>query len=87
MVRLVVADPLRCQVTLDPSVRSVVGEAVAARAARLADAAHEPLICYEAGVVNVPVGLLVLQPVLLHLLGKVPSPSRRSRPSRKNRLD
>ena len=65
MVRLVVADPLRRQVAIDIPVRSVVREAVAAGSARLADAAHEPLFCYEAGVVDASVGLLVLLPVFL----------------------
>ena len=71
MVRLVVADPLRRQVAVDLPLRSAVGEAVAARAAGLADAAHEPLLCYEVGVVDGPVRLLVLQPVVLDLPSEV----------------
>ncbi|MFM7980322.1 MAG: hypothetical protein ACKPKO_13500, partial [Candidatus Fonsibacter sp.] len=70
VVRLVVADPLRRQVAVSLPVRSVVCEAVAARAAGLADAAHEPLLGYEACVVDGPVGLLVLQ------LGIIPLPSK-----------
>ena len=60
MVRLAVADPLRRQVAVDLPLRSAVGQAVAARSARLADAAHEPLLGYEVGVVDGPVGLLLL---------------------------
>ena len=60
VVRLIVADPLRRQVAVYLSMRSVVVEAVAARAAGLADAAHEPLLGYEVGVVDGSVGLLVL---------------------------
>ncbi len=71
MARLVVADPLRRHVASGPPVRSVVGEAIAARAAGLTDADHELLFGYEAGVVDGPVGLLVLQLVILHFLGKV----------------
>ena len=70
-MRLAVADPLRRQVAVDLPLRSAVGQAVAARSARLADAAHEPLLCYEARVVDGAVCLLVLLPVLLHLPGKV----------------
>ena len=60
MVRLVVADPLRRQVAVYLPVRSGVGEAVAARAAGLADAAHEPLLGYEVGFVDGPVGIIVM---------------------------
>ena len=65
VVRLVVADPLRRQVAVDLPVRSVVGDAVAARSARPADAAHEPLFCYIVGVVDDSLGLLVLLSVSL----------------------
>ena len=71
MARLVVADPLRRQVAVDLPVRSAVGEAVAARSARLADAAHEPLFRYEVGVVDASVGILVLLLVFLHLPSEV----------------
>ena len=67
LVRLVVADPPRCQVAVDPPVRSVIVEAVAARAAGLSDATHEPLLGYEVGGDDGPVGLLVLLLVILHL--------------------
>ena len=70
-MRLAVADPLRRQVAVDLPLRSAVGQAVAARSARLADAAHEPLLGYEACVVDGTVGLLVLLPVFLHLPSKV----------------
>ena len=65
VVRLVVADPLRRQVAVDLPLRSVVGEAVTARSARLADAAHEPLLCYEVGVVDASLCLVVLLSVSL----------------------
>ena len=71
MVRLAVADPPRRQVAVHLPLRYVVSQAVAARSTRLADAAHEPLLGYEVGVVDGAVGLLVLLPVLLHLPGKV----------------
>ena len=70
-MRLAVADPLRRQVAVDFPLRSAVSQAVAARSARLADAAHEPLLGYEAGVVDGPVGGLVLLFVFLHLPSKV----------------
>ncbi len=89
MVRLVFAYSLRRQVAVYLPVRSGVGEAVAARAAGLADAAHEPLLGCEVGVVDGLVCLLVLQLVVLHFLGKSTvsglAPSRRSRRSRRNR--
>ena len=47
MVRLVAVDPPSRQVAVDLPARSAVSEAVAARSARLADAAHEPLFGYE----------------------------------------
>jgi hypothetical protein len=71
VVRLAVADPLRRQVAVDLPLRSDVSQAVAARSARLADAAHEPLLGYEAGVVDGPVGLLGLLPVFRNLSTKV----------------
>ncbi len=71
MVRLVVAYSLRRQVAVYLPVRSAVCEAVAARAAGLSDAAHPPLLRYEACVVDGLACLLVLQPVVLHLPSKV----------------
>ena len=67
VVRLVVVDPMCRQVAVDLPARSVVSQAVAARSARLADAAHEPLFGYEVGVVDGPAGILVLLPVFIHL--------------------
>ena len=70
VVRLVVADPLRRQVAVNLTLRFAVGEAVAARSARLADAAHEPLFGYEVGVVDAALGLVVLLSVSLYFLVK-----------------
>ena len=68
VVRLAVADPLRRQVAVDLPLRPVVGEAVAARSARLADAAHDPLFCYIVGVVDASLGLIFLLSVSLYVL-------------------
>ena len=70
-MRLVDAVPLRRQVAVDLPLWSVVSQAVAARSTLLADAAHEPLLGYEAGVADGPVGLLVLLLAFLHLPSKV----------------
>ena len=57
VARLVVADPLRRQVAVYLPARSAISQAVAARSARLADAAHEPISGCKAGVVDDAIGL------------------------------